>query len=118
VAQLLSEDTCGTPTLWVNFYTYGSAAAGFYLDPLSGQVWTSERGWHEFSPAIAAPAAVMPVLSVSRAAFLEPGIIFDINFVWGEGTSNRSARRIQDRAEHATGLLRVGSMLGWRRKNP
>lgn len=37
--------------LWVNDLAYGSAGGGFYWDPVSGQVWTGERGWHLFSPA-------------------------------------------------------------------
>lgn len=36
--------------LWVNDPDYGSGGGGFYWDPLSGQVWTHERGWHSFGP--------------------------------------------------------------------
>jgi len=35
---------------WVNSLTYGSAGGGFWWDPVSGQVWTTERGWHVYSP--------------------------------------------------------------------
>ncbi len=41
--------------LWVNSLTYGSVGAGFWWDPGTGQIWTTERGWHAYSPKFASP---------------------------------------------------------------
>ncbi len=43
-------------TRWVNSLTYGSVGGGFYWDSASGQVWTSERGWHAYSPEVPGPS--------------------------------------------------------------
>ena len=34
----------------MNDHAYGSGGGGFYWDPVSGLVWTRERGWHSFAP--------------------------------------------------------------------
>ncbi|MBI2766858.1 MAG: IPT/TIG domain-containing protein [Chloroflexi bacterium] len=41
---------CPAIPLWVNDLAYGSIGGGFYYDPVSGLVWTGQRGWHIFSP--------------------------------------------------------------------
>jgi hypothetical protein len=46
----LQTTHAGNEPHWVNDLTYGSKGGGFYWDPSSHQVWTSERGWHTFSP--------------------------------------------------------------------
>src|SRR5688500_10154816 len=58
-ATLRSTDAeaAADPVVWVNDYTYGSAGKGFYHDFVSGTVWTSERGWHMFSPQPPRPSA-------------------------------------------------------------
>jgi hypothetical protein len=41
---------CPVPPFWIDAHDYGSAGGGFYWDPASGQVWTSERSWHFYAP--------------------------------------------------------------------
>jgi hypothetical protein len=41
---------CPLIPLWVNDLDYGSIGGGFYWDPVSGLVWTAQRGWHLFAP--------------------------------------------------------------------
>ena len=43
----------------MNSLNYGSAGGGFYWDFSSGTVWTSERGWHIYSPASPPPSATL-----------------------------------------------------------
>ena len=44
-----------TGPFWVNDLHYGSVGGGFYWDPVSGNVWTSERAWHVFRPEPSRP---------------------------------------------------------------
>lgn len=45
-----AANACGSRELWINDLAYGSAGGGVYWDPVSSMVWTSENGWHYFSP--------------------------------------------------------------------
>jgi hypothetical protein len=59
LAALVGRATAQVAPLWVNDLAYGSAGGGFYWDPQSGQVWTGERGWHQFAPQ--PPRTVSPL---------------------------------------------------------
>src|SRR4051794_12773633 len=46
-------------SIWVNALAYGSVGGGFYWDSSTNQVWTSERGWHNFAPQPPRPAGAL-----------------------------------------------------------
>jgi hypothetical protein len=47
---IVGPQLCPEIPLWVNDLAYGSIGGGFWWDPVSGQVWTGQRGWHPFDP--------------------------------------------------------------------
>jgi len=62
---------CPEIPLWVNDLAYGSPGGGFYWDQVSGQVWTAQRGWHQFAPQ---PARLAPQpLWVNALSYGSPG---------------------------------------------
>lgn len=63
--------------LWVNFDGYNNAGGGFWWDPISGQVWTSELGWHLFASRFPQPGRTLWVNDVfygseSGGLYLDP----------------------------------------------
>lgn len=49
-------EVCPEIPLWINDLAYGSPGGGFWWDPVSGLVWTGQRGWHLFAPQPRRPA--------------------------------------------------------------
>lgn len=70
-AGLPPVQACPLLPLWVNDAAYGSAGAGFYLDPIAHVVWTAERGWHAFAPQ--PPRTEPAVLWVDAVAYGSAG---------------------------------------------
>ncbi len=64
-------DLCPEIPLWVNDLAYGSIGGGFYWDPVSGLVWTGQRGWHRFAPVPPRPAP--QPLWVNALSYGSPG---------------------------------------------
>ncbi|MGD9933351.1 MAG: IPT/TIG domain-containing protein [Dehalococcoidia bacterium] len=64
-------DLCPEIPLWVNDLAYGSIGGGFYWDPVSGLVWTGQRGWHRFAPVPSRPAP--EPLWVNALSYGSPG---------------------------------------------